>query len=56
MTYDFAVLENAEKPRSIVYHIDNGTEVATFAISDAGQEMAERVCAVLNDYVAEHGE
>ena len=55
MDFDFAVLSNSENPRSIVYNIDTGQEVATFGIDQAGQEMAQRVCETLNAYVAEHG-
>lgn len=51
--YDFAVLDNAENPRSMVYHLDTGTEVATFDTSDIGQYMAEAVCNLLNDIMAE---
>jgi hypothetical protein len=53
--YDFAVLDNAEKPRSIVYHLDTGAEVATFDTSPDGQAMAERVCGTLNAYCEEMG-
>jgi len=53
--YDFAVLDNAEQPRSMVYHLDTGAEVATFGIDDHGQAMAERVCETLNAYCKEHG-
>ena len=56
MLFDFAVLDNAENPRSLVYNIDTGQEVATFGIDADGQAMAERVCESLNAYVAEHGE
>lgn len=56
MLFDFAVLDNAENPRSIVYNINTGQEVATFGIEPRDQEMAERVCETLNAYVAEHGE
>lgn len=55
MDFDFAVLDNSDKPRSIVYNIDTGQEVGTFGIDQAGQEMAQRVCETLNAYVAEHG-
>ncbi len=56
MLFDFAILDNAKNPRSIVYNIDTGQEVATFGITLKDQDMAERVCETLNAYVTEHGE
>lgn len=47
--FDFAVLDNADKPRSIVYNVDTGAEVATFDTTSAGQADAEAVCKLLNE-------
>ncbi|QAY80414.1 hypothetical protein [Sphingosinicella sp. BN140058] len=46
--YDFAVLDNSEQPRSIVYHLDGGPEVATFGDDPLGQRQAEVVSTFLN--------
>lgn len=46
--YDFAVMENSLVPRSLVYNIDTGEEVATFGIEPDEQRKAEEFCAYLN--------
>lgn len=47
--FDYAILDNAEKPRTMVYDIDSGEEVVTYSLSiDPHGELAEEMADHLN--------
>lgn len=43
--YDFAVLDNATSPRTLVYNVDTGEELATWnMLEDPTGELAQADC------------
>lgn len=47
--YDYAIMDNAERPRSMVYDVDTGEEVATYSLSiDPKGALAEEMAGHLN--------
>ncbi len=47
--YDWAVLDNAEQPRTIVYNVDTGQELCAWAIHiDPLVLTAEKTAAAMN--------